>query len=201
MGCHNVKSLKRRNRKPKVTLALAKMVVQEAKKNPRITTRDILMNLSNSGTNISRQTIQRTLHKAVLYGCQQRRTPPLQDRHTKARIAFAKAHLDKEESIWSSILWSDETKIELFGHRDVAFIWRKKGEAFNPKNNIHTVKHGGGKVMFGGFFAANGPGNLVKVNGIMKKEDYIEILVENIRQSAEELGLGQQWIFQQNNVP
>ncbi|KAL0182169.1 hypothetical protein M9458_021544, partial [Cirrhinus mrigala] len=72
------------------------------------------------------------------------------------------------------LLWSYETKIELFGHSDVA----KKGEAFNPKNTIPTVKHGGGNLI------------LITVNGTVKKEQYIKILNNNIRQSAEKLGLG-----------
>lgn len=159
------------------------------------------MNLGSAGGNISRQTVQRTLHTAGFNGRRPRRTPLLQIRHTKARLAFANAHLDKEDDFWSSVLWSDETKIELFGHNDVAFIWRKKGEAFNPKNTIPTVKHGGGNLMFWGCFSASGPGNLITVNGTMKKEQYIKILSNNIRQSAEKLGLGDQWTFQHDNDP
>ncbi|KAK3568239.1 hypothetical protein QTP86_002003 [Hemibagrus guttatus] len=48
---------------------------------------------------------------------------------------------------------------------------------------------------------AGGPGNLITVNGTMKKEQYIKILNNNIRQSAEELGLGHQWTFQPDNDP
>ena len=44
-------------------------------------------------------------------------------------------------------MWSDETKLELFGHRDVAYVWRKQGEAYHPKNTVPTVKHGGGSIM------------------------------------------------------
>ncbi|KAK3523864.1 hypothetical protein QTP70_010508 [Hemibagrus guttatus] len=149
----------------------------------------------------------RTLHTAGFHGRRPRRTPLLQISRTNARLAFANVHLDKEEDFWSSVLWSDETKIELFGHNDVAFIWRKKGEAFNPKNTIPTVKHGGGNRMFWGCFSAGGPGNLITVNGTMKKEQYIKILNNNnnnnnnIRQSAEKLGLGHQWTFQHDNDP
>lgn len=41
---------------------------------------------------------------------------------------------------------SDETKIELFGHNDQKYVWRREGEAFNLKNTIPT-KHGGGSIM------------------------------------------------------
>ncbi|KAK3512430.1 hypothetical protein QTP70_009851 [Hemibagrus guttatus] len=196
-----VKNLRGRGRKPKVTPVLARRIVREVKKNPRITTKAILMNLGSAGGNISRQTVQRTLHTAGFHGRRPRRTPLLQIRHTKARLAFANAHRDKEEDFWSSVLWSDETKIELFGHNDVAYILCKKGEAFNPKNTIPTVKHGGGNLMFWGCFSAGGQGNLITVNGTMKKEQYIKILNNNIRQSAEKLGLGYQWTFQHDNDP
>lgn len=134
------------------------------------------------------------------HGCRPRKTPLLQAliRHAKAHLAFANAHLDKEEGFWSSVLWSDETKIELFGHNDVGIIviiWHKNGEAFSPKNTIPTVKHGGGNLMLWGCFLANGPGNLITVNSTMKKEQYMKILNNNIRQSAEKLGLGNQWTF------
>ncbi|KAK3570650.1 hypothetical protein QTP86_024562 [Hemibagrus guttatus] len=46
---------------------------------------------------------------------------------------------------------------------------------------------------------AGGPGNLITVNGTMKKEQYIKILNNNIRKSAEKLGLGHQWTFQHDN--
>ncbi|KAK3563915.1 hypothetical protein QTP86_004853 [Hemibagrus guttatus] len=101
-----VKNLRGRGRKPKVTPVLARRILREVKKNPRITTKAILMNLGSAGDDISRQTVQRTLYTAVR---RPRRTPLLQIRHTKARLTFANAHLDKEEDFWSSALWSDET--------------------------------------------------------------------------------------------
>ena len=39
-------------------------------------------------------------------------------------------------------------KIELFGHNDHRYVWRKKGETCKLKNTIPTVKHGGGSIMF-----------------------------------------------------
>ena len=68
------------------------------------------------------------------------------------------------------MLWSDEMKMELFGHRDVAYVWRKTGEASKPKNTVPTAKHGGGSIMPSACFSANGTGNLVKVDGIIRKE-------------------------------
>ncbi|XP_037836851.1 calcium-dependent secretion activator 2 [Kryptolebias marmoratus] len=46
-----------------------------------------------------------------------------------------------------------------------------------------------------------GTGNLVKVQGRMKKEVYIRILDENVKESAEKLQLGHNWMYQQDSDP
>ena len=40
--------------------------------------------------------------------------------------------MDKEKAFWRKGLWSDETKIELFGHNDQKYVRKREGEAFNP---------------------------------------------------------------------
>uniref|UniRef100_A0A673Z5B4 Dihydropyrimidinase n=1 Tax=Salmo trutta TaxID=8032 RepID=A0A673Z5B4_SALTR len=66
------------------------------------------------------------------------------------RLRFATVHGDKDRTFWSNVFWSDETKIELFGHNECRYVWRKKGEACKPKNKIPTVKHVGGSIMLWG---------------------------------------------------
>ena len=109
--------------------------------------------------------------------------------------------MKEDPSLWSTTLWSDETKLELFGHMDAEYVWRKEGEAYKAKNTVPTVKHGGGNIMLWGCFSSSGTGNLVKVQGIMKKEDYISILEKNVKESAERLQLINNWKFQQDNDP
>ena len=77
--------------------------------------------------------------------------------------------------------------MELFGHMDASYVWRKKEAAYNPKSTIPTVKHSGGSLMFWDSFSASDPGSLVKINGIMKKEQYLEILqkaLDRMRRSS-----------------
>jgi chorismate-pyruvate lyase len=61
-----------------------------------------------------------------------------------ARLEFAKRHVKVSESIRQKILWSDETKYELFGLNAKRYVWRNLGTAHHPSNTIPTVKHGGG---------------------------------------------------------
>ena len=74
------------------------------------------------------------------------------------------------------MFWSDETKMYLLGLKAKRHVWRKPGTAHHLANTIPRVKHGGGSIMLLGCFAASDPGALYKTDGIVKKEDYLEIL-------------------------
>uniref|UniRef100_A0AAQ5ZFC8 PLAC domain-containing protein n=1 Tax=Amphiprion ocellaris TaxID=80972 RepID=A0AAQ5ZFC8_AMPOC len=101
----------------------------------------------------------------------------------------------------NKILWSDETKIELFGVNSKRYVWRKPGTAHHLPNTIPTVKHGGGSIMLWGCFSAAGTGRLVAIEGKMNVVKYRDILEENLFQSALDLRLGRRFTFQQDNDP
>lgn len=198
---NSVKNKPGRGRKCKITRTLERKIVRDVRKEPRTSAKVIVADLASSGVCVSRHTVVRALHRGGLRGYRPRRTPLLKHRHIRARLKFAREYLKKKDDFWKSVLWSDETKLELFGHRDIAYVWRRKGEAFNPVNTVPTVKHGGGSIMLWGSFAASGTGSLVRVHGTMKKEDYLKILKENMQKSARTLRLGRRWVFQQDNDP
>ena len=81
----------------------------------------------------------------------------------------------------NKILWSDETKIELFCLIAKRHVWRKPG-------TIPTVKHGGGSIMLWGCFSETG--RLVRIEGKMNGAKYKEILDENLLQRLQDLSLG-----------
>ena len=80
----------------------------------------------------------------------------------------------------NKILWSGETKIELFGPNAKRRLWRKPG-------TIPTVKHGGGSILLWGCLLAAGTGRLVRIETKMNGAKYSEILDENMLQSAQDL--------------
>ncbi len=65
------------------------------------------------GQPVSAQTIHHTLHQIVLHGCCPRRKP-LKMMHKKSRKQFAEDKQTKDMDYWNHVLWSDETKINLF---------------------------------------------------------------------------------------
>ena len=106
--------------------------------------------------------------------------------------------LGKPKSFWENVLWTDETKVELFGKA----VYRQQNEAFKEKNTVPTGKYGGAGPMFWGCFAASGTRCLDCVHGIRKSEDYLIIFGRNVGPSVRKLGLRQRtWVFQQDNDP
>ena len=101
----------------------------------------------------------------------------------------------------NKILWSDETKIELFGVNARRYVWRKPGAAHHQDNTIPAVKHGGGSIMLWGCFSAAGTGRRVSIEEKMNAAMYRDIQDENLLQSALDLRLRRRFIFQQDNDP
>ncbi|GFU25039.1 transposable element Tcb2 transposase [Trichonephila clavipes] len=97
----------------------------------------------------------------------------------------------------------DESKFNIFGSDGHSTVWRKPrtNTALDPKSLHLTVKHGGGSVMVWGCMASNGVGNLVFIDDIMDHKLYIDILNNNLKESAKKLGLDGNFIFQEDNDP
>ena len=97
--------------------------------------------------------------------------------------------------------WSGETKIEMFGHNDHRYVWRKKGEACKPKNTILTVQHRGGSITLWGCFAAKRDWCTSQNRWHHEEENYVDILKQYLKTSVRKLKLGRKWVFQMDNDP
>ncbi len=178
-----------------------KMITRTVSKNPRTTRGDLVNDLQRAGTKVTKATISNTLRRQGLKSCSARRVPLLKPVHVQARLKFAREHLDDPEEDWENVIWSDETKIELFGKNSTCRVWRRKNAELHPKNTIPTVKHGGGNIMLWGCFSAKGPGRLICVKERMNGAMYREILSENLLPSARALKMKRGWVFQHDNDP
>ncbi|CAJ0938490.1 unnamed protein product [Ranitomeya imitator] len=178
-----------------------RMITRTVSKNPRTTRGDLVNELQRAGTNVTRPTISNTLRHHGLRSCSARRVPLLKPVHVRARLKFAREHLDDPEEFWENVLWSDETKLELFGRNTTCRVWWKKNTELHPSNTIPTVKHGGGNIMLWGCFSAKGPGRLIRVHERMNGAMYREILSANLLPSARALKMKRGWVFQHDYDP
>ncbi len=131
------------------------MIMRTVRNQLRTTREDLVNDLKAAGTIVTKKTIGNTLHREGLKSCSARKVPLLKKAHVQARLKFANEHLNDSEKAWENVLWSDETKIELFGINSTR-VWRKRNDDYHPKNTIPTVKHGGGNIMLWGCFSAKG---------------------------------------------
>ncbi|KAK3508078.1 hypothetical protein QTP70_012392 [Hemibagrus guttatus] len=178
-----------------------KMITRTVRKNPRTTRGDLVNDLQRAGTKVTKATISNTLRRQGLKSCSARRVPLLKPVHVPARLKSAREHLDDPEEDWENVIWSDETKIKLFGKNSTCRVWRRKNAELHPKNTIPTVKHGGGNIMLWGCFSAKGPGRLIRVKERMNGAMYHEILSKNLLPSARALKMKRGWVFQHDNDP
>ncbi len=80
--------------------------------------------------------------------------------HKKARKQFAEDKQTKDMEYWNHVLWSDETKINLFGSDGVKRVWWQPGE-YKDKRVLPT----GGSVMVWGCMGAASTGELQFIEG------------------------------------
>ena len=104
------------------------------------------------------------------------------------------------------ILWSDETKTELFDLNTKRYVWQKLSTANHPCKTTLMMKHGGGSIVLWRCFSVAGTGRLVKIEGTMNGVKYRQILEENLLRLEENLlkEYLRQWrrfTFQQDNDP
>uniref|UniRef100_A0AAY5KHY7 Transposase Tc1-like domain-containing protein n=1 Tax=Esox lucius TaxID=8010 RepID=A0AAY5KHY7_ESOLU len=105
------------------------IIMRKVRDQPRTTRQDLVNDLTRAGTTVSKKIISNTLHHHGLKSCSTRKV--------QAHFKFANDHLDDPEEEWEKVMWSDETRIELFGLNSTRRVWRKKKDDYNPKKPSH----------------------------------------------------------------
>uniref|UniRef100_A0AAZ3PRG4 Reverse transcriptase domain-containing protein n=1 Tax=Oncorhynchus tshawytscha TaxID=74940 RepID=A0AAZ3PRG4_ONCTS len=90
-------------------------LVREVTTNLMVTLTELQISSAEMGESSRRITISAALHQSGLYGRVARRKQLLRKRHMTACLVFPKRHLKDTQTMRNKMLWSDETKTELFG--------------------------------------------------------------------------------------
>jgi hypothetical protein len=80
-----------------------------------------------------------------------------------AKLNYAQKHRNWGAEKWQQLLWTDESKFEVFGFSRRQFVNPRAGEWFT------AVKHGRGSLQFWGCISANGVGDLINA-GLLNAE-------------------------------
>ena len=145
-------------------------------------------------------TVKRRLKEFGLHGRRPTKKPLISAKNRKLRLAFAKKFRSWTSSEWSKVLWSDESKFNLVSSDGIRYVRRPVNKRFDVRYQIPTVKHGGGNVMVWGCFSRHGVGPLFKIDGIMDRFVYAEILKKQMLPYAQ-INMPPGWLFQQDNDP
>jgi len=177
-------------------------IVRLALKNRKSTANEINSILQDSNVKISDRTVRRRLVSAGLKARIPRKRPYLNEKQRKKRLTWAKAHINWTTDEWKKVLWSDETKISIFGSDGVRYVRRRPGEDNIPECTTATMKHPV-SVMIWGCMAMTGVGRSQVVDGTINAVKYISsILQPKMLPSARDLfGPGSDYIFQQDSAP
>ncbi|GFV91239.1 transposable element Tcb1 transposase [Trichonephila clavipes] len=141
------------------------------------------------------------LHDAHIYGRSPREKPLITEQNRLKRLEFAKEYINKLIDFSKNVIFSDESKFNIFKSDGRKLVWRKPCTDFHTKNVLPTVEHGGGSVMIWGCMASKGVGNLCFIDGLMTARTYTDVLQDNLPQSAIKLGISNSYYFQQDNDP
>ena len=135
-------------------------MLREVTKNPIVTLKEHQNSSVEMGEPSRSTTISAALHQSGLYGRVARRKQLLNEKHMTARFGVCQKAPKDSQTMRNKILWSDETKIELYGLNAKRHVWRKPG-------TFDMVKHGASSIMLWRCFSEAGTGRLVMVEGKM----------------------------------
>lgn len=74
------------------------------------------------------------------------------------------------------VLFSDESKFQLFGSDGLLYVRRPEGKRYNPKYVLPTIKHGGGSLIVWHAFSVKERSPIFRIDGIFDSFKYINIL-------------------------
>lgn len=197
-----VASISQQGQPKKLTSSDERWIRREIEKNPKISAPKLTDELCRrKGVTISAATVRRSIKNMGYNSRTARRKPYISPANIQKRLEFAKQHQFEEEAFWCNVIFTDESKFNLFGSDGKVKIWRRPNTALVRKNLTASVKHGGGNVKVWGCFSASGVGALVFITGNMDTDMYLDILKKNLHSSAEKLGLRKTFHFYQDNDP
>jgi transposase len=188
----------RSGRPPKIQVADLQKLALDIKRDRLITLQSLQQD--NNLTTVSKSTISRKIKSCTFYKSKQSAKKPFVSKaNMKKRVKWCKERLTWSQDDWNHAVWSDESSFRIRNLRKFR-VWRRKGETIAQKCTRATLKHDK-KINVWGCFSAHSVGTFYRIEGIMTREQYLQILQNVAEPSCMRLFPDEDYMFQQDNDP
>lgn len=192
----------RKGRPTKLSRRSVNALLKKIKANPKLSAPKLNAAIRKStDVSVCDSTIRNILRKNGYHGRTARRKYWINKVNQLKRLQFAKTYQNAPPEFWNKVIFTDESKFNIFKSDGKCLVWRKKNSELDKKNICASVKGGGGSVLVWGCMSAVGVGTLHFIDGIMDHRMYIDILKTNLPLSVAKMGLNGDYIFMQDNDP
>ena len=154
----------------------------------------------STSKDISENTLRRHLHDIGFYGQAGVRKPLVSEKNRIKRLGWARER-QKWSNEWDKIIWSDESKFELFRGDGRRWVWRMPHEKYDVECLIPTMKSGQDGIMVWGCFTKHGLGPLVRLDGRITAKEYVTVLNDHLMPYINTLESKEDMFFQEDNAP
>ena len=114
-----------RGRKRNTTVYLDRAIQRKIKADRRKSASSVKAVIKTEfGMIISEQTVRRRLHEAGFKGRVARKKSYVDKTNRMKRIQYAKKYREQPPCFWDQVLWTDESKFNLFGSDGRVMVWR-----------------------------------------------------------------------------
>ena len=177
----------RSGRKKVTTVYDDRKLIRTSLKDRRRTSKEIANDLNASGVTASAQTVRRRLTSFGLKARIPRKKPYLTLVQHMKRVKWAKEHSKWTVQKWRHVIFSDESRISIFGSDGIRYVRRRATEEFLPQCILPTMKHPQ-SIMVWGCMSGEGIGRLQVCEGMITARKYIDdILEKKLRPSAADM--------------
>ncbi|GFY64273.1 transposable element Tcb1 transposase [Trichonephila inaurata madagascariensis] len=104
----------------------ARAIVRKVKKNPKISAPKLADQIATARKKVHLETVRRILRSGGYNGRVSRKKTFISSVNQQKKLDFASAHVDKDFDFWKTIVFTDESKFNVFGSDGREKVWRKK---------------------------------------------------------------------------
>lgn len=109
--------------------------MRKVKANPRLSAQKLVgMVKDELQKNVSTETVRKIIRKNNYNGRVARKKSFINEWNRKKRLSFAKKHKNEDFNFWKHVIFTDESKFNIFGSDGRQMVWRRPNEELKAQN-------------------------------------------------------------------